>query len=131
MNWSMSMKRSGWIMSWLFASFMLFASAAPKLLGAQVAVEPMIAIGWPVHFLALIGFIELAGTLLFLHPRTALCGAILLTGVLGGAIASHLRVGSPLLGTTLFGVYLGAIMWSALWLREDKVKMVLPLIQKH
>jgi len=125
------MKRSGWVMSWLFAAFMLAASAAPKLLGAQVAIAPMRALGWPDQWLVLIGVIELAGTVLFLYPRTAVCGAILLTGVLGGAMASHLRVGSPLFSSTLFGAYLGVMMWAALWLRDDDLRRILPLGERR
>ena len=125
------MKRAGWALSWLFALFMLAGSVAPKLLGAQVAIRPMDALGWPAGFLALIGLIELTGTLLFLFPTTAVCGAILLTGLFGGAMASHLRVGSPMLSATLFGGYLGVIMWTALWLREGKVRAVLPFIRNR
>jgi hypothetical protein len=125
------MKKAGWAMSWLLALFMLVASVAPKLLGAQVAIEPMTAIGWPTRFLVLIGLVELVGTVLFLSPRTAVSGAILLTGLFGGAMASHLRVGSPLVSATLFGAYLGAIMWTALWLRDDKVRAVLPFVQNR
>jgi hypothetical protein len=125
------MKKAGWAMSWLLALFMLVASVAPKLLGAQVAIEPMTAIGWPTRFLVLIGLVELVGTVLFLSPRTAVSGAILLTGLFGGAMASHLRVGSPLVSATLFGGYLGAIMWTALWLRDDKVRAVLPFVQNR
>jgi hypothetical protein len=120
------MEKTGWVLSWIFALFMLVASAAPKFLGAQVAVDPMTSLGWPVQFLVPIGLLEVAGTILFLLPRTAVCGALLLTGVFGGAIASHLRVGSPMVSATLFGVYLGLTMWAALWLRAENLRAVLP-----
>ncbi len=64
-----------------------------------------------------------------LLPRTALLGAVLFTALLGGAIASQWRVGSPLFGYTLFGVYLGIFMWVALWLREPKLRQLFPFIR--
>jgi hypothetical protein len=106
-------------MTALFALFMLAGSAAPKLLYAQVARESMTAIGWPTQHLFLIGVIEAAGTALFIMPGTAFIGAVLLTGLFGGAIASQLRVDSPLFSHTLFGVYLGVFMWLSLWLRNN------------
>jgi hypothetical protein len=120
------MKRAGWVMTVLFALFMLGGSAAPKLLGAQVAADSMAVMGWPLEKLAYIGVIELVGTVLFLIPRSALAGAIVLTALFGGAIASHWRVYSPWFSHTLFGVYLGVFMWLALWLRDDAVRKVLP-----
>jgi hypothetical protein len=124
------MKKAGWIMSVLFALFMIVASAAPKLLDAQVAIEPMEKIGWSADYLLLIGIIELIGTILFVVPRTALLGAVLLTGLLGGALASNLRADSPLLSHTLFSVYLGVFMWAALWLRDANFRNVFPLARK-
>lgn len=120
------MKRAGWIMSALLGLFMLGASVAPKLIGAQAAIDSMTPIGWPIEHLLLIGMLELSATVLFLLPRTALLGAVLFTGILGGAIASHLRAGSPLFGYTLFGVYLGVFMWVALWLRDERIRKLLP-----
>ncbi|WP_198650434.1 DoxX family protein [Saccharospirillum mangrovi] len=116
-------------MTALFALFMLVASVAPKLVGAQVAVDSMIQLGWTSDYLLLIGIIELSCTLLFLIPRTALLGAILFTGLLGGALASNLNAGSPLFSHTLFSVYLGIFMWLALWLRDNAVRRVFPIHQ--
>ena len=122
------MIKAGWAMTALFTLFMLGASVAPKLLGMDAATDSMTQIGWPPEHLLLIGLIELALTLLFLIPRTALLAAILFTGLLGGALASHLRAGSPLFGYTLFGIYLGTFMWVALWLRDERVRRVFPLL---
>jgi len=116
------MARIGWVMAALFALFMIVASAAPKLLGAQVALTTLQEIGWPVKYLLLIGVIELACTVLFLIPRTALLGAILMTALLGGALASHLRADSPVFSHTLFSVYLGVFMWVSLWLRDGRIR---------
>lgn len=112
------MKKTGWILTALVVLFLLVASAAPKLAGAQVAADSLTAIGWPGTWLFWLGVLELVLTLLFALPRTGPIGAVLLTGLLGGTIASHLRVGSPLVSHTLFGLYLGVFIWVALYLRD-------------
>ena len=66
---------------------------------------------------------------LFLIPRTALLGAVLTTGLLGAALAANLRVDNPLFSHTLFSIYLGVAVWVALWLREEKVRAVFPLVR--
>jgi hypothetical protein len=119
------MVRAGWIMTGLVALFLLGASVAPKLMGATVAVDSLAALGWPTRYLLLIGIIELACVLLFIVPRTSLLGAVLMTGLLGGAMASHLRADSPLLSHTLFGIYLGLFMWTALLLRDADLRAYL------
>lgn len=124
------MKKVGWFMTVFFALFMFAGSAAPKLLGAQVATDAMTKIGWSTHHLFLIGVIEAALTVLFIAPRTAFIGAVLLTGLFGGAIASHLRVDSPLFSHTLFGIYLGIWMWLSLWLRDNSLGKSFPFT-KH
>jgi hypothetical protein len=121
------MVKTAWVMTALFAVFMLGASVAPKLLGLAAATDSMTAIGWPTEHLLMIGIIELALTLMFLLPRTALLGAILMTALLGGALASHLRAGSPLFSHTLFSIYLGTFMWVALWLRDASLRRIFPL----
>jgi hypothetical protein len=90
-------------------------------------VESLIDHGWPPEYLLMIGLLELTATILFAIPRTALAGAILMTGILGGALASHLRAASPLFSHTLFSVYLGLLMWGALWLRDEGLRVVLPI----
>lgn len=122
------MEKTGWVMSVIFALFILIASAAPKYFGAKVAVDSMVTLGWSSQYLLLIGTIEVVGIILFLYPRTALTGAILLTGLFGGAIASKLRVDSPMFSHTLFGVYLGIFMYVSLWLRNPSIRNFLPLI---
>jgi hypothetical protein len=116
------MKKTGWIMTGLFALFMLGASIAPKFGGAQAAVESMQVLGWPARYLILIGSMELALVVLFVIPRTSFIGAVLMTALLGGAIASNLRAGSPLFSHTLFGVYMGVFMWTSLWLRDARLR---------
>lgn len=77
--------------------------------------------------LSVLGCLLLASTALYLFPRTAVLGAILLTGYLGGAVASHARVGSPLFTHDLFGVYLGLFVWGGLWMRDLRVRALIPL----
>lgn len=119
--------RAGWTLSGLFALFMIGASAAPKLLGLPVAEETMTALGWPGSPLLLIGVLEVLCTLLFLWPRTALLGGILMMAILGGAMATQIRAGSPLFSHTLFSIYLGLAMWGGLWLRDPTFRERFPL----
>ena len=101
--------------------------------GKLVAPEAMIANSPPIGLPAdpalyrQLGALLLAATLLYAWPRTALLGAVLLTGYLGGAVAMHVRVGSPLFSHVLFGVYLGMFVWGGLWLRDAHVRALLPL----
>jgi hypothetical protein len=119
---------TGRVLSGLFVLFMLGASVAPKFLMADmVAEQSMIPLGWPAKYLLLIGLIELACVILYVIPRTSLFGAVLMTGLLGGAIATNLRVENPLFSHTLFGIYLGLFMWGGLWLRDASLRAVFPL----
>lgn len=119
---------TGRVLSGLFVLFMLGASIAPKFLMADmVAEQNMTPLGWPAKYLLLIGLIELTCVILYVVPRTSLLGAILMTGLLGGAIASNLRVENPLFSHTLFGIYLGLFMWGGLWLRDASLRAVFPV----
>lgn len=111
----------------LFALFILAASVAPKLLRLPIAEETMVQLGWPAGYAFLIGAIELACLALYLTPRTSLLGAVLMTGLLGGAMATKLRVESPLFSHTLFSLYLGVAMWGGLWLRDRRLRALFPL----
>jgi hypothetical protein len=75
----------------------------------------------------LIGAIEAVLLALYLYPRTAVLGAVLFTGLFGGAIAAHLRIDSPVFTHDLFGVYLGAFAWGGLWLRDAKLRAIFPI----
>ena len=122
-----TMTRLGWVLSGLFGLFMLGASIAPKLLGLAVADDTMVALGWNDSPILLIGLIELACVALYLWPRTAVTGAILMMAVLGGAMATQIRAGSPLASHTLFPVYLGLVMWGGIWLRCARLRAIFPL----
>ena len=118
---------TGRIMTGLFALFMLGASIAPKLLGMPVAAETIAALGWSPRYVVMIGLFELTFTALYLIPRTSVLGAVLMTALLGGAMATHIRVGSPLLSHILFSIYLALFMWGGLWLRSPALRAVFPL----
>jgi uncharacterized membrane protein YphA (DoxX/SURF4 family) len=119
---------AGRILSGLVASFLL-VDGGMKIAGARVVTATMAQLGWPsdVATARLLGVLTLVGTLLYLAPRTALLGALLLTAYLGGAVATHVRIGSPLFSHVLFGVYLGVMLWGGLWLRDARLRALLPL----
>ncbi len=118
----------GRVLSVLVSAFFVM-DAAMKLIQPQVVIDSTRGIGWPADAmtLAVLGCLLLASTALYLFPRTAVLGAIILTGYLGGAIASHARIGSPLLTHDLFGVYLGLFVWGGLWMRDSRIRALLPL----
>lgn len=122
-----TMTRIGWVLSGLFALFMLGASVTPKLLGMPVADETMAALGWPPGYVLPIGILELVLTLLYLYPRTNVLASVLFMGLLGGAMATQIRAGSPLFSHILFSVYLGLFMWGGLWLRDPALRNLFPV----
>ncbi len=105
------------------ASFALLSSAAMKLSQAPDMVKSWEALGYPAHTLLWIGVLELSCVVLYLVPRTAVLGAILLTGYLGGAVATHVRVQEPFLVPLLVGVF----VWAGLYLREHRLWALAPL----
>ena len=119
---------AGWVLSGLAILFFLM-DAGGKLIApaTMIAYSPPLGIPADVGFYRLLGSILLVCTLLYIWPRTAFLGAVLLTGYLGGAVASHLRVGSPLFSNTLFGVSLGIMVWGGLWLRDPRIRALLPI----
>jgi len=121
-----SMTIAGWVLTGLYALFMLGASAAPKLMGMPVADGIMRQLGWPEGYVLMIGLIELGCVLLYLFPKTSLFGAVLTMGLLGGAMATQVRVASPLFSHQLFSIYLGLFMWGGLWLRDPALRALFP-----
>ena len=89
------------------------------------ALEAGAALQWPIEKMPLVGTILLICLALYVIPRTAVLGAILLTGYLGGAIASHVRVSNPLFSHTLFPIYIAVLVWLGLYLRDARVKAVI------
>jgi hypothetical protein len=122
-----TMTRTGYAFTALFALFMLGASVTPKLLGMPVAEETMAALGWPPGYALAIGILELTLVVLYLYPRTSVLGAVLFMGLFGGAMATQIRAGSPLLSHVLFSIYLGLFMWGGLWLRDPAIRALFPI----
>ena len=105
----------------LFLTFDTFI----KFSGAKEAIEGTTQLGWQPHHLPILGAIELVCLALYLIPRTAPLGALLWTGYLGGAIATHLRIDNPLFTHILFPTYVAALLWGGLYLRDARVRAVL------
>lgn len=123
---SRTMTIAGWVLSGLFVLFMLGASVTPKLLGMPVADETMRQLGWPDGYVLMIGVIELVLVLLYVFPKTSVLGAVLMMALLGGAMATQIRAGSPLFSHQLFSIYLGLFMWGGLWLRDQPLRAIFP-----
>ncbi len=117
----------GWVMSGLVIAFLLM-DATMKLLALPVVLETSGPLGFAGADVArMLGAVLLVCTLLYAAPPTAVLGAILVTAFLGGAVATHVRVGSPLFTHDLFGVYIGLLLWGGLYLRDARVRALLPL----
>ena len=97
------------------------------MLRLDPAVEGTTSLGYPADSVLWIGGIELVCLILYLVPRTAVLGAVLMTGYLGGAVATHVRVSSPLLTHTVFPVYVALFLWAGLYLREPRLRALAPL----
>lgn len=119
----------GVVLSGIAILFLGTDAGAKMLVPAMMAAytPPQLRIPTDPFFYRLLGAILAGCTLLYAIPRTAALGAVLLTAYLGGAVATHLIAGSPLLSNTLFGVYLGLAVWGGLWLREPRLRTLLPL----
>jgi len=113
-------------MSGLPALFLLVDGIA-KLVKPAPVVEGTVQLGYPVTVIVPLGIVLLACTILYLIPRTSVLGAILLTGYLGGAVATHVRVGDSFLTHTLFPIYFGILIWGGLYLRDNRVSSLIPL----
>lgn len=116
---------AGRVLSGLVIAFLLF-DAGVKIAKLPIVGETAIALGWPGDpgLWAGLGWLLLACTALYAWPRTAFVGAILLTAWIGGAVATHVRIGNPLFSHTLFGVYLAVMLWAGLWLRFPAMRLL-------
>ena len=113
-------------MSGLAIIFLVFDSLG-KLMQVSQVVESSGQLGYSQESVPIIGIILLVCVIAYAVPITSVTGAILLTGYLGGAVATQLRVGNPLFTHTLFPVYLGALIWGGLLLREERLRALVPL----
>lgn len=119
---SKKMLWAGWIVS-LLPVLMLLFSVAGKFIKPPALVEGFDHLGWPHELALALGIVELACTVLYLIPQTAVLGAILLTGYLGGAIATHVRIGEGFVIQALLGV----LVWLGLYLRDPRLRALIPL----
>jgi DoxX-like protein len=116
--------RAGEILSGIAVLFLLFDSVIKVMVIAPV-VESFSQLGYPVSVSRGIGLLELICLAVYVVPRTSILGAILLTGYLGGAVATHVRVGSPLLTHVLFPLYIAVLLWGGLYLRDERVRALI------
>lgn len=119
-------RRAGNILSGIAILFLLFDSFG-KLARAPQVIEGTTKLGYPESSIVPIGIILLVCVILYAIPRTAVLGAVLLTGYLGGAVATNFRVGAPLLLYILFPIYVAGFIWGGIYLREDRLRELLPL----
>jgi len=117
---------AGRIISALAILFLLFDSSG-KLLKLAPVVEGTVQLGYPESAILGIGIVELVCLALYVIPRTSIFGAVLLTGFLGGAVATHVRLGNPLFSHVLFPIYLGALVWGGLFLLDGRLRTLVPL----
>ena len=118
----------GHALSVLVILFMIFDGVI-KLVPLNVVIETSAAIGLPtsVAFARGLGMLGIICAALYAYPRTSVLGAVLLTGYYGGAILTHLRIGSPIFSHLLFGVYLGLMAWGGLYLRDERLRAIFPI----
>ncbi len=118
-------RRTGIALSILVSLFLLLDSGM-KVLRLAPAVTGTVELGYPDGVVLGIGLLQILCLLLYVVPQTSVLGAVLLTGYLGGAIATHVRIGSPLFSHILFPTYVAALLWGGVWLREPRLWALLP-----
>jgi DoxX-like family len=123
---SKARRRAGAVMSAVAILFLLF-DGLTKVMGASQSAEASVQLGFPAGLVPITGIILLIFVVAYAVPSTSVLGAILLTGYLGGAVATQLRVGNPLLTHTLFPIYVAVLMWGGLYLREERLRALVPL----
>ncbi|CAN5470467.1 DoxX family protein [soil metagenome] len=121
-----AMTWTGRVMSGVVILFLLFDGAI-KLVPLDIVIETSKQLGLSEGLARPLGVITLLCTILYAMPRTSILGAVLLTAYMGGAVATHVRIGSPLFSHTLFGVYLGLLIWGGLYFRDHRIRTLLPL----
>jgi len=115
----------GYVLTGIVSLFLAFDTVL-KVGQFTPAMEGTIVLGYPASRVAPIGLIELLCLALYLIPRSSVLGALLLTGYLGGAVATHVRIGSPLFSHTLFPIYVALLVWGGLYLRDARLRDLLP-----
>lgn len=117
---------AGLAMKGLAVLFLLF-DASLKLFQVQAAVEGTTELGYPAGVILPLGMLQVILLVLYLVPRTSVLGAVLWTGYLGGAIATHVRLSNPLFTHVLFPIYVAVLLWGGIWLLDARLRAMLPL----
>ena len=120
---------TGRAMSALAVIFLLFDSIT-KIIKVQQVMDATLQLGFPVNLVPVIGSILLISTILYVIPSTSVFGAILLTGYLGGAVVTNMRIESPLFSHTLFPVYMGILIWGGIYLRVNTLHRLIPFTRQ-
>jgi hypothetical protein len=123
---SRGLSTTGYVLSGVVVLFLLM-DAVMKLLALPVVLQTTAELGYPLTGVRALGLLLLLCTGLYAWPRTAVLGAVLLTAYLGGAVATHVRIDNPLFSHVLFGVYIGLLVWGGLYLRDARIRELLPL----
>ena len=121
-----SQARAGQVLSFIAVLFLVFDSVG-KLLQVPPVIDGATQLGYPRDMVFTLGVILLSCVLAYVHPRTSVLGALLLTAYLGGAVATHMRVGNPLFSHVLFPTYVATLLWGGLMLRDARLRAFLPL----
>ena len=117
---------AGIIVSGLPVLFLLF-DAVLKFVRPEQVVQGTVELGYSESVILPLGVVLLISTLLYVFPKTSVLGAVLLTGYLGGAVATHVRIGNPLFTHVLFPVYVGILLWLGLYLRDRRLRALVPI----
>jgi hypothetical protein len=120
---------AGRIVSALPILFLLMDSVM-KLVKPAFVVDATVKLGYPESTIVPLGIVLLTCVILYAIPQTSVFGAILLTGYLGGAVATHVRVGDPLFSHVLFPVYLGVLIWLGIYLRDARMRALVPMVSR-
>jgi len=116
---------SGRVLNGIMVLFLIF-DGVTKIMKVPQVLDAQVRLGYPEHTAVLLGIIVLACTLVYVIPRTSILGAILLTGYLGGAVASQIRIGAPVFDTS-FPFIFGVLVWAGIFLREPRLRALIPL----
>jgi hypothetical protein len=121
---SKAMVWTGYALSGFAVLFLIF-DAVIKVIQAAPAVESNVQLGYPAEYIVMLGLVELICIAAYIFPRTAVLGAILLTGWFGGAMATHVRAGSPAF-SVIFPIIIGLMVWGGLYLRDARLRAIVP-----
>lgn len=122
---SPALRRTAWTLRGLAILFLAF-DVAIKVTQSAAAVEGTTQLGYPASTVLPIGIVQLVCLLLYIAPPTNVFGAVLFTGYLGGAIATHVRLGNPLFSHVLFPIYVALLLWGGLYLQEPRLRALIP-----